>query len=104
MAADIAELAARAEAANAEDTPDAQTLPAEVGRREKLRAKLPPKLPPKLPAKLPAKLNEACARLEARLRPVTSGSSSPWRIIAEASSTGKRMLLEPKLKPRDRLT
>jgi hypothetical protein len=48
LAADIAELTARAEAADAEDQPDPQALPAEIARREALKAKL----------------DAACARLE----------------------------------------
>jgi transposase len=46
---DIAELMARAEAADAEDAPDPQALPEEIGRRQALRDKL----------------DAACARLEA---------------------------------------
>jgi transposase len=48
LAADIAELTARAEAADAEAQPDPQALPAEIARREALKAKL----------------DAACARLE----------------------------------------
>lgn len=48
LAADIAELTARAEAADAEGQPDPQALPAEIARREALKAKL----------------DAACARLE----------------------------------------
>ena len=52
LAADIAALTARAEAADAEDSPDPQALPAEIARREALKAKL----------------DAACARLEAEAR------------------------------------
>ncbi len=51
LAADIAELTAKAEAADAEDS-DPQALPAEIARREAL----------------PAKLDAACARLEAEAK------------------------------------
>jgi hypothetical protein len=49
LAADIAALTAQAEAADAADGSDPQALPAEIARREVLKAKL----------------DEACARLEA---------------------------------------
>src|SRR5215218_9119105 len=52
LAADIAALTARAEAADVEDAPDPQALPAEIARREALKAKL----------------DAACARLEAEAR------------------------------------
>src|SRR5215210_2999500 len=52
LAADIAALTARAEAADAEDAPDPQGLPKEIARREALKAKL----------------DAACARLEAEAR------------------------------------
>jgi transposase len=52
LAADIAELAARADAADAEPQPDPQALPAEIARREALKAKL----------------DAACARLEEQAR------------------------------------
>lgn len=52
LAADIAELTARAEAADAEAQPDPQAMPAEIARREALRAKL----------------DAACARLEEQAR------------------------------------
>jgi transposase len=52
LAADIAELTARAEAADAEGQPDPQALPAEIARREALKAKL----------------DAACARLEEQAR------------------------------------
>lgn len=52
LAADIAALTAKAEAADAEDAADPQALPAEIARREALRAKL----------------DAACARLEAEAR------------------------------------
>jgi transposase len=52
LAADIAEMTARAEAADAADLPDPQALPAEIARREKLKAKL----------------DAACARLEEQAR------------------------------------
>ena len=52
LAADIADLTARAEAADAEAQPDPQALPAEIARREALKAKL----------------DAACARLEEQAR------------------------------------
>jgi transposase len=52
LAADIAELTARAETADAEAEPDPQALPAEIARREALAAKL----------------DAACARLEEQAR------------------------------------
>src|SRR5829696_759865 len=52
LAADIAALAAQAEAADAEGAPDPQALPKEIARREALKAKL----------------DAACARLEAEAR------------------------------------
>jgi len=52
LATDIAELTARAEAADAQGQPDPQTLPAEIARREALKAKL----------------DAACARLEEQAR------------------------------------
>ena len=52
LAADIAALTARAEAADAEDASDPQALPKEIARREALKAKL----------------DAACARLEAEAR------------------------------------
>ncbi|WP_111400676.1 transposase, partial [Humitalea rosea] len=50
LAADIADLTARAEAADTEDAPDPQALPKQIARRERLRAQL----------------DAACARLEAQ--------------------------------------
>lgn len=52
LAADIADLTARAEAADAEAKPDPQALPAEIARREALKARL----------------DAACARLEEQAR------------------------------------
>jgi transposase len=52
LAAEIAELTARAEAADAEAQPDPQALPAEIARREALKARL----------------DAACARLEEQAR------------------------------------
>jgi transposase len=52
LAADIAELTARAEAADAEAQPDPQAMPAEIARREALKAKL----------------DAACVRLEEQAR------------------------------------
>mgnify|MGYP001809640254 CR=1 FL=1 len=52
LAADIADLTAKAEAADREDAPDPQSLPEEIGRREALKAKL----------------DAACARLEAEAK------------------------------------
>ena len=50
LAADITELTARAEAADAQDQPDPQSLPKRIARRERLRVQL----------------DAACARLEAQ--------------------------------------
>ncbi|CAL4866864.1 IS1182 family transposase ISGdi13 [Asticcacaulis sp. MM231] len=52
LKADIAELTAKAEAADASDTPDPQALPAEIVRREALKSKL----------------DAACERLEAQAK------------------------------------
>jgi transposase len=52
LKADIAELTAKAEAADASDAPDPQALPAEIARREALKSKL----------------DAACARLEAQAK------------------------------------
>src|SRR4051794_21421286 len=59
LAADIAELTAKAEAADAEDS-DPQALPAEIARREALKAKL----------------DAACARLEAEAK-AQAGAEMP---------------------------
>ena len=69
LAEDIAALTARAEAADREDAADPQGLPAEIARREVLKAKL----------------DEACARLEAdaraeaaRARPEYEAKLAAW--------------------------
>ncbi len=66
LAADIAALTARAEAADAEAYPDPQALPAEIARREALKAKL----------------DAACARLEEQAR--TRGRGGPARVRGQA--------------------
>jgi len=68
LAADIVDLTARAEAADAEAQPDPQALPAEIVRRDALKAKL----------------DAACARLEEH--PINRiGDLAPWRLRPDAA-------------------
>jgi len=76
LAADIAELTARAEAADAEAQPDPQALPAEIARREALKAKL----------------DAACARLEEQARAEAEAARPDYEAKrdAYAARTGRR--------------
>jgi transposase len=76
LAADIAELTARAEAADAESQPDPQALPAEIARREALKAKL----------------DAACARLEEQARAEAEAARAEQRAKQAAwdARTGRR--------------
>ena len=76
LAADIAELTARAEAADAEDQPDPQALPAEIARREALKAKL----------------DAACARLEEQARAEAEAARPDYEAkqAADDAKTGRR--------------
>ena len=62
LAEDIAALTAQAEAADVDDAPDPQALPAEIARR----------------AALKAKLDEACARLEADARAAAADEQAEY--------------------------
>lgn len=76
LAADIAELTARAEAADAESQPDPQALPAEIARRGALKAKL----------------DAACARLEEQARAEARAARPDYeaRRAAYDAKTGRR--------------
>jgi transposase len=76
LAADIAALTAQAEAADAADAPDPQALPAEIARREKLKAKL----------------DAACARLEAEARARAAAALAEYEAKQAAydAKTGRR--------------
>lgn len=75
LASDIAALTAKAEAADAEDT-DPQALPAELARREALKAKL----------------DAACARLEAEAKAQAEAARPAYEApqAADDGKTGKR--------------
>ena len=75
LAADIAALTEKAEAADAEDT-DPQALPAEIARREALKAKL----------------DQACARLEAEAREAAEAERQAYdaKQAAYDAKTGRR--------------
>lgn len=76
LAADIAELTARAEAADAEAQPDPQALPAEIARREALKARL----------------DAACARLEEQARAEAEAARPDYEAKKAAydAKTGRR--------------
>jgi transposase len=76
LAADIAELTARAETADAEAQPDPQALPAEIARREALKAKL----------------DAACARLEDQARAEAEAARPQYEAkrAAYEAKTGRR--------------
>ncbi|TCZ50305.1 transposase, partial [Roseicella aquatilis] len=82
LAADIAELTARAEAADAESQPDPQALPKEIARREALKAKL----------------EAACARLEAQARAEAAAVRPEYEAkrAAYEAKTGRRRGRPPK--------
>jgi transposase len=73
LAADIAALTARAEAADMEDAPDPQALPKEIARRETLKAKL----------------DAACARLEVEAR-AAAEAARPAFVAKKAAYDAKR--------------
>ena len=76
LAADIADLTARAEAADAEAQPDPQALPAEIARRCALKAKL----------------DAACARLEEQARAEAAAARAEYaaKQAAYEAKTGRR--------------
>ena len=76
LAADIAALTARAEAADADDAPDPQALPEEIARRETLKAKL----------------DEACARLEAEAQEAHEAQKQVYeeRRAAHQAQSGRK--------------
>lgn len=76
LATDIADLTARAEAADAEAQPDPQALPAEIARREALKAKL----------------DAACARLEEQARAEAAAERPAYEAKKAAydAKTGRR--------------
>jgi transposase len=76
LAADIAALTAQAEAADAEARPDPQALPAEIARREALKAKL----------------DAACARLEEQARAEAEAARPGYEAKRAAydAKTGRR--------------
>lgn len=76
LAADIAELTARAEAADVEAQPDPQALPAEIARRETLKDKF----------------DAACARLEAQGRAEADAARPQYEANKAAcdAKTGRR--------------
>lgn len=82
LAADIAELTARAEAADAEAQPDPQALPAEIARREALKAKL----------------DAACARLEEQARAEAEAARTEYEAkrAAYEAKKGRRRGRPPK--------
>jgi transposase len=76
LAADIADLTARAEAADAEGQPDPQALPAEIARREALKARL----------------DAACARLDEQARAEAEAARPEYEAkrAAYEAKTGRR--------------
>jgi transposase len=82
LAADIAALTARAEAADAEAQPDPQALPAEIARREALKAKL----------------DAACARLEEQARAEAAAAQPEYdaKKAAYEAKKGRRRGRPPK--------
>lgn len=85
LAADIAELTARAEAADAEAQPDPQALPAEIARRETLKAKL----------------DAACARLEEQARAEAEAARPDYEAKRAAYETKKGRRGRPPKPPED---
>lgn len=80
LAADIAELTARAEAADAEETSDDQALPDEIARREVLKAKL----------------DAACARLEADAKAEAEAEGDEYEEKRRKREAGEGRGSEPK--------
>src|SRR5215218_2828587 len=85
LAADIAALTARAEAADAEDAPDPQALPAEIARRETLKAKL----------------DAACVRLEAEARAEAEAARPAYEAKKAAFDAKRGRLGRPPKPPAD---
>ncbi len=85
LAADIAELTARAEAADAESQPDPQALPAEIARREALKAKL----------------DAACARLEEQARAEAEAARPEYEAKRAAYEAKKGRRGRPPKPPED---
>jgi hypothetical protein len=82
LAADIAALTAKAEAADAEGQPDPQALPAEIARREALKARL----------------DAACARLEEQARAEAEAAQPEYEVKQAAydARKGRRRGRPPK--------
>jgi transposase len=85
LAADIAELTAKAEAADAESQPDPQALPAEIVRREALKAKL----------------DAACARLEEQARAEAEAARAEYEAKRAAYDAKKDRRGRPPKPPED---
>ena len=85
LATDIAELTARAEAADAEGQPDPQALPAEIARREALKAKL----------------DAACARLEEQARAEAAAARPEYEAKQAAFDAKKGRRGRPPVPPED---
>jgi transposase len=85
LAVDIAELTARAEAADAEAQPDPQALPAEIARREALKAKL----------------DAACARLEEQARAEATAAQPEYEAKKAAFEAKKGRRGRPPKPPED---
>jgi len=85
LAADIADLTARAEAADAEGKPDPQALPAEIARREALKAKL----------------DAACARLEEQARAEAEAARPAYEAKQAAYDAKKGRRGRPPKPPED---
>jgi len=85
LATDIADLAARAEAADAEGQPDPQALPAEIARREALKAKL----------------DAACARLEEQARAEAAAAQPEYEAKKALFDAKKGRRGRPPVPPED---
>jgi transposase len=85
LAADIAELTAKAEAADAESQPDPQALPAEIVRRDALKAKL----------------DAACARLEEQARAEAEAARAEYEAKRAAYDAKKDRRGRPPKPPED---
>ncbi len=85
LAADIADLTARAEAADVEGQPDPQALPAEIARREALKAKL----------------DATCARLEEQARAEAAAARPDYEAKQAAYDAKKGRRGRPPKPPED---
>lgn len=85
LAADIADLTAQAEAADAEGQPDPQALPAEIARREALKAKL----------------DAACVRLEEQARAEAEAARPDYEARRAAYEAKKGRRGRPPKPPED---